>query len=74
LANFTHLFSRLDAFPADINPSKAVEKVGWGAAVYLTAAAMPGAYVRFECIEHKKHHTSTNKTHLFVILLAFPEA
>jgi hypothetical protein len=35
---------------------------------------MLGAYVRFECIEHKKHHTSTNKTHLFVILFAFPAA
>jgi hypothetical protein len=25
-------------------------------------------------IKHKKHHISTNKTHLFIVLLAFPAA
>jgi hypothetical protein len=63
------------AFPAARMSSMAMGEVEWGgAAVYLTAEAMPGACVRFECHRTQKHGISINKTHLFDILLAFPAA
>jgi hypothetical protein len=63
----------LDSSPLD--SSRAVGEVGLGGtAVCLAAAAMWGTRARCECFNHKKHHNSINKTHLFVILLAFPAA
>ena len=53
----------------------ATGEVGWvGAAVWLTAAAMPGACVRFECFQSQKTHISMNNTHLFTVPFAFSAA